>query len=241
MTVALDLPAVDRRYGLTLAPETTKPVTARPAHADEARPQRQVDQTLVDDLSKDVLANLPVTMTFAATDAAGQTGHSQPLKTILPGRRFFDPLAAALIEMRRDLMWNRANAVRVDQVLKAVSNRPEGFIRNEKAYLRLRVLIRDLDTKAATLTPAARDEMVEELWQISLMVEEGDLASALERLKRAQDRVEEAIKNGASPAEIDALMKEMQDALNDYMRQQAETEWQAARQRKPRRMARARP
>ena len=39
----------------------------------------------------------------------------------------------ALIEMRRDLMWNRQNAPRVAQVLKAITNEPEGFIRNEKA------------------------------------------------------------------------------------------------------------
>lgn len=221
VVIALDLPATDRRYGLTIAPEDAKPVTLD-LPMPMKRDRRKVDQTLVDDLSKDLLANLPVTMTFAASDAAGQTAQSQPLQTTLPGRRFFDPLATALIEMRRDLMWNRQNAPRVAQVLKAITNEPEGFIRNEKAYLRLRVLISQLDTKAATLDVPTRDEMAEELWQISLMVEEGDLASALERLKRAQDRVDEAIKNGASPDEIEALMQEMQDALNDYMRQQAE-------------------
>jgi uncharacterized protein (TIGR02302 family) len=221
VVVALDLPSVDRRYGLTLDPEDAKPITLD-LPMPIKRDRRRVEQTLVDDLSKDLLANLPVTMTFSASDAATQTAYSQPLRTTLPGRRFFDPLAAALIEMRRDLMWNRANAPRVAQILKAVSNEPEGFIRNEKAYLRLRVLIARLDSRASALDIETRDEMAEELWQISLMVEEGDLASALERLKRAQDRIDEAIKNGASPAEIDALMKEMQEALNDYMRQQAE-------------------
>ena len=221
VVIALDLPGTDRRYGLTILPEDAKPVTLD-LPMPMKRDRRKVDQTLVDDLSKDLLANLPVTMTFSATDAAGQTDQSQPLQTTLPGRRFFDPLASALIEMRRDLMWNRQNAPRVVQILRAVTNEPEGFIRNEKAYLRLRVLIAQLDTRAATLDPTTRDEMAEELWQISLMVEEGDLASALERLKRAQDRVDEAIRNGASPAEIEALMQEMQDALNDYMRQQAE-------------------
>ncbi|MEO6300972.1 MAG: DUF4175 family protein, partial [Paracoccaceae bacterium] len=186
------------------------------------RDRTKVDQVLIDDLSKDLLSNLPVTMTFTATDAAGQSGQSQPLAVVLPGRHFFDPLAAALIEMRRDLIWNRSNAVRVTQVLKAITNKPEGFIRNEKAYLRLRVVIHSLDANAATLDPKTRDEVVEELWQISLMVEDGDLADALARLKRAQDRLDEAIKNGASPAEIDALMKEMREALNDYMKQQAE-------------------
>ena len=147
VVIALDLPKADRRYGLTVAPEAANPVTLD-LPMPMKRDRRQVSQTLVDDLSKDLLANLPVTMTFSATDAAPQTARSQPLTTTLPGRRFFDPLAAALIEMRRDLMWNRSNAPRVVQVLKAVTNAPEGFIRNEKAYLRLRVLISQLDRTA---------------------------------------------------------------------------------------------
>ena len=69
-------------------------------------------ETLVDDLSKHVFANLPVTMVFAAVDAAGQEGTSAPYAVTLPGKRFFDPLAAALIEMRRDILWNRINAPR---------------------------------------------------------------------------------------------------------------------------------
>jgi uncharacterized protein (TIGR02302 family) len=218
--VALDLPATDRRYGLALEPEPVAPVTLD-LPMSMKRDRHEVKQLLVDDLSKSVLANLPVTLTLQVSDAAGQSGQTVALHTTLPGRRFFDPLAAALIEMRRDILWNRANTPRVTQILKAVTNQPEGFIRNEKAYLRLRTVITQLDSKT-TLDDTARDEVTEELWQISLMIEDGDLSDALERLKRAQDRIDEAIKNGASPAEIEQLMQEMQEALNDYMRQQAE-------------------
>ena len=35
---------------------------------------------------------------------------SEPYLTELPARRFFDPLAAAVIEQRRDLLWSRENA-----------------------------------------------------------------------------------------------------------------------------------
>jgi soluble cytochrome b562 len=41
-------------------------------------------------------------------------------------------------------------------------------------------------------------------------------------MKRAQDRLDEAIRNGASPAEIDRLMKEMRQALENYMNQEAQ-------------------
>ena len=219
--IMLDLAATDRRYGLAGAPEDQAPVILdlpRPVTGNRA----EYSETLIDDLSQHVFANLPVTLVFSATDAAGQNGEAQPLSVILPGKRFFDPLAAAIIEMRRDLLWSRSNAPRSAQILKAITHRPEEFIRNERAYLRLRVVMRQLDAEKANLAAARRDEMAEELWQIALLVEEGDLASAMQRLQRAQDRLDEAIRNGASPEEIDKLMQEMRQALNDYMRELAE-------------------
>ena len=221
VVIALDLPALDRRFGLQAPPEMHDPVTLdlpMPITGDRAK----FTETLIDDLSKHVFSNLPVTMTFTVADAALQAGMAEPLHVTLPGKRFFDPLAAALIEARRDILWNRSNAAYVVQVLKAVTNRPEGFIRNERAYLRLRVALRRLDTEAKTLTTASRDEISEELWAIALLVEEGDLASALERLRRAQDRLDQAIQNGADPAEVQQLMDEMRQALNEYMKQLAE-------------------
>jgi len=220
VTIALDMAALDRRHGLMVDPEPQEPVVLDlPLPITGAR--ADYTETLIDDLSKHVFSNLPVTMTFAVTDAAGQIGRAAPLQVILPGRRFFDPMAAALIEMRRDLLWNRSNAARSAQVLRALTHRPEDQIRNERAYLRLRVVMRQLDAdKAASVE--ARDEMAEELWQIALLLEEGDLATARERLQRAQDRLAEAIENGASKEEIDELMAEMREALNDYMRQLAE-------------------
>jgi len=221
VTIALDLAAINRRYGLAPDPEPVEPVVLDlplPISGDRAR----YTETLIDDLSKHIFANLPVTMTLAVTDASGQTGVAEPLQVILPGRRFFDPLAAALIEVRRDILWARGNAPRSTQVMKAITHRPEDVVRNERAYLRLRVVLRQLDAAGTALDMTARDEMAEELWQIALLIEEGDLASARERLQRAQDRLSEAIENGASSEEIDELMAEMREAIADYMRQLAQ-------------------
>ena len=221
VVIALDLPAVNRRYGLVAEPETRDPVTLdlpMPITGDRAK----FTETLIDDLSKHPFANLPVSMTFTVADAALQAGIATPVMTTLPGKRFFDPLAAALIEARRDILWNRSNAPTVVQILKAVTNRPDGFIRNERAYLRLRVALRRLDTESRSLTVSVRDEIADEIWEIALLVEEGDLASALARLQRAQDMLDQAIKNGASPDEVARLMDEMRQALDDYMKQLAE-------------------
>ncbi|MES2145592.1 MAG: TIGR02302 family protein [Pseudomonadota bacterium] len=221
VTISLDLAAVDRRYGLAVEPEPRDPVVLdlpMPIRGDRA----DFKETLIDDLSQHPFANLPVKMVFSVTDEAMQVGTAMPLKVVLPGRRFFDPLAMAVIEMRRDLLWSRQNAPRAAQILKAVTNAPEGFIRNENAFLRLRVALRRLDAASAALTPELRDELAAELWAISLMFEEGDLASALERLRRAQDKLDEAIRNGASPDEVGRLMQDMREALNEYMRELAE-------------------
>jgi uncharacterized protein (TIGR02302 family) len=221
VTITLDTAKIDRRHGLRVDPEPVEPVVL-----DIPLPRKgkraELTATLVDDLSKHVFANLPVSMVFTVTDAAGNEGTSAPYEVTLHGKRFFDPLAAALIEMRRDILWNRINAPRAVQILKAVTNRPEGFIRHDRAFLHLRVLMRNLEAKEASLSTEDRDKMAEELWKIAFMVEEGNLQDALDRLQRAQDRLDEAIKNGASPEEIDQLMKEMQQALNDYMRELAE-------------------
>jgi len=221
VTISLDLAKVDRRHGLRPDPEPVEPVVLDlPMPLSGKR--TEITETLIDDLSKHVFANLPVTMVFAAVDAAGQEGLSDPYSVNLHGKRFFDPLAAALIEMRRDILWNRINAPRAVEILKAVTHRPEGFIRHDRAFLRLRVLIRDMEAKQVSLKVEDRDAIAEELWTIALMVEQGNLQSALERLQRAQDRLAEAIKNGASPEEIEQLMREMQQALNEYTRELAQ-------------------
>lgn len=227
VTIAPDLAAIPRRYGLAAEPDARAiaPVTldlALPARGK----RREVVAVLEDDLSKSVLSNLPVTLAFAVADGAGQWGRAEALHLTLPGRRFFDPLAAAIAEMRRDILWSRRNAARAAQVLKAVTWRPEDAGTNAGAYLRLRAVISRLDAAALPegLSEADRDVLAEELWSIALLVEDGDLDSAREALRRAQDRLDEAIRRGADPAEIADLMQAMREALDDYLRELAENQ-----------------
>jgi uncharacterized protein (TIGR02302 family) len=221
VTISLDLAKVARRHGLTVDPEEIAPVVLdlpMPVKGNRA----EFTELLVDDVSKSILANMPVTMLFEVSDAPGQAGAAAPYAVTLPGLRFFDPMAAAVAEMRRDILWNRSNLSRATQILKAMLYRPEDLSRSESAVRRLRVLTRELDRQESPLTTEKRDEIAEELWQIALIFETGDLSSALDRLQRAQDRLEEAIRNGASPEEIDELMKDMQQAMRDYTRELAE-------------------
>ncbi|TDX27743.1 TIGR02302 family protein [Rhodovulum visakhapatnamense] len=220
-TITLDLARADRRYGLAADPDPREPLVLdlpMPISGD----RRQFTETLVENLSEHPWAGLPVRIELAAEDALGQRGVSAPVEMVLPGRRFFDPLARAVIEQRQALLWARANAPEVAQILRAVSYRPDEIFRNESAYLQLRVAIRRLEASAAALTAETQTELAKALWDIAVLIEQGDLSDAAERLRRAQERLAEAMKNGASDAEIAQLMDELREAMQDYMRQLAQ-------------------
>lgn len=220
-SIALDLAKVDRRYGLAIAPEPREalvidlplPISGNRAAFSDA---------LIEDVSKHPFANQPVQIRLTATDAQNQTGTADPLSIILPGKRFFDPLAATIIELRRDLLWSRENGPRAAQIFKAITHLPDDLMRDETTFKRLMAALKQLNTTAASLTAEQRDALADELWEIALLVEEGDLASARERLARAQERLNEAIRNGADPAEIQELMEELRAATEDYMQLLAE-------------------
>ncbi|WP_425043244.1 TIGR02302 family protein [Primorskyibacter sp. S87] len=217
--IRLDLAALNRRHGLRADPDPRDPVELDlplPIAGD----RREFEEKLIEDLSQHPWAHLPVTVTLTAEDAAGNQGMTTPFGTLLPARRFFDPMAGAIVEMRRDLLWARSNAPRVAQVLRAVSHRPESAFRSETAYLRLRVILRRLETFTRYgLKPEQQDEIAEALWDLAILLEEGDIGDALERMRQAQERLSEAMKNGASDQEIAELMQELREATEDYLRQ----------------------
>ena len=219
----LDLEAVDRRFGLATEPEPREPhVLDLPLPISGNR--AEFTELLIENASKHPWANLPVKLSLTVEDGLGQTGQSETRELPLPGRRFFDPLAAAVIEMRRDLLWSAENAPRTLQVLRTISHRPEGFFRNQRAYLMLRVAMRRLEAGIAEgpLDPALRDELSEALWEIAVLIEDGGLSDALARMERAQERLSEAMRNGASPEEIAELMDELREATDAYIRQLAQ-------------------
>ena len=221
--IALDLPNVERRYGLAPEPEPRADIELE-LPFPFTRDRREIEGVLEEYLVRHPWAGLPVSLTFGANDAAMQVGLSEPEFMVLPARRFFDPLSAGLIEMRRDLLWTRENAKRIAQVLRAMAYDPKGDFRSETDRERVRALIRRLETLSGLdrLTPELQEELADILWDLAVAIEEGNLSDALERLRRAEDRLEQAMRDGASPEEIEQLMQEFREALNDYIRQLAE-------------------
>lgn len=217
--ITLDLAAVDRRYGRVLDPEP-RPVLEVPLPLPLSGSRAEFTEALVENFSLHPWANLPVKLELEVVDGAGQRGLSETEALVLPGRRFFDPLAAAVIEQRQALLWNRDNAQSIGQLLRAMSHLPKGLFRKEVQYLRLRAVLRRVEAFGRYgMTDDQQAEIAQVLWDLAIEIEEGDLDDARERLRRAQERLEEAMKNGASDQEIAELMQELREATEDFMRQ----------------------
>lgn len=218
--IRLDPTRADRRHGLTIDPEPRDALVLdlpMPFRADRA----DFTEVLLEDLSQHPFANLPVSLMLTVTDEAGQIGTVSYDIPRLPGRRFFDPLANALIEMRRDILWSRENAPRAAQILRAMTWAPEAGL-DEGIYLQIRSAIRRLESGVDSIAPETRDQVAEILWAAAMALEVGDLDDALERLRQAQERLSEAMRQGASDEEIAQLMQELREAMDDYMQQLAE-------------------
>lgn len=219
--ISLDLLNVDRAHGLLAEPENHPQIMLQ-LPMTITRDRAQFEETLTENFSEHIFANLPVVLQMQVEDSLGQTGQSAPIKMTLPGRRFFDPLASAIIEQRRDLLWTRENATRVERLLRAISWLPDDIFRGEGTYLSLSFIIRDLANLGSQMSDQKRDEIAQALWELAIELEDGDLEDARQRLARAQERLNEAMRNGASQEEIAELMQELRDASQAYLRQLAQ-------------------
>ena len=216
--VRLNLAEVDRRYGLAAAP-ASQPDIELPLPLTISGDRSNFNDTLVENLSKHVWAHLPVSFVLEVEDFRGQNGLSASLEMELPARRFFDPLAKALMEQRRDLLWSESNRRPVAQILRAISQQPEQVFRDPEDGLILTKIITQLEESPTRedLEPSA-----ELLWLLALEVEDGDLDQAVEKLARAQDKLAEAIKNDATREEIAQLMEKLRQAQRGYFKELAE-------------------
>ena len=173
------------------------------------------------ELAKHAWAGRKVRMTLIAKDHAGQTGRSKSIDLRLPERWFRNPLARAIIEQRRHLMWDSRNRNDVLFALNAISKDPEDFFKKSMgAYLGLRSAYHRLRQPP---TEKRLQSVAEQLWQVAVRIEDGNLTAAERRLRDAQDRLSKLLQDkNASSKEIAKAMEELRQALADYMKQLAQ-------------------
>lgn len=222
LDITLDITQVDRRFGLALEPEQVDNLTGELPLPFNARTS-DFSGVVEEDFAKHVWAGLPVAVNLTATDAGGNTGRIDPLTAELARKRFFDPLSAALVDVRRQLLWNRQNAERGIYLLRAVTYKPTDSFSRNKAFEMTHEAILELEAYGdVALSDQTRSEVSELLWAAAILIEDGDVNDAKERLKRAQERLAEAMENGATEEEIAELMEELRQATQDYIKELGE-------------------
>lgn len=171
------------------------------------------------DLTEHVWAGSSIKLTLVATDDAGHTASSETKTLVMPERPFANPLARAVIEQRRLLALDANAKPRVFDLIDAITLRPEDTFDNMSHYLAIM-------SARSRLKLAGNDDQLRSevayLWEIALGIEEGNLSAAEKRLRQAQQALQDAIKNGASDQEIEKAMKELREAMNEFLQEFAE-------------------
>ena len=134
---------------------------------------------------------------------------------VLPGRNFSNPLALALLELRRNLALDARAAPRVTEFLDAIATEAEAFIDNATVYRRASML------RYRRIASARNDDDLRAalplLWEMALAIEFGDLSDAERKLRDAQEALSKALEDGASDFEIAKLTDELRKAMQEYL------------------------
>ncbi len=223
LVIRPDLSRVDRWYGLLPDPVVPDAII-RDLPMPFSNDRTKVKDTYTEDFSKNLWAHLPVDMVLEVTDGAGQTATVVLDPQNLPARSFFDPLAAGIAESRRDLLWSSENDLRVSQVLRAMTHKPDaGMFASSSGYLLTRSTIRRMGYQMQDgFDDVERAEITELLWLVATLIEDGDLSGAEARLRRAQERLAQGLENGATDEEMAELMDELREATDEYLQQLAQ-------------------
>ncbi|MGN6765425.1 MAG: TIGR02302 family protein, partial [Rhizobiaceae bacterium] len=171
------------------------------------------------DLTDHPWAGTMVRLTLKAKDDAGHESSSETKLVELPERPFTNPLARALVEQRRILALDANKKRLVLDMMDAITLRPEDTFTNMGHYLA--IMSARTRLQMASTDDQLRD-VVAYLWTIALGIEEGNLSAAEKRLRQAEQALQQALKNGASDQQIEKLMKELRQAMQDYLREFAE-------------------
>ncbi len=171
------------------------------------------------DLSEHPWAGAKTILTLNARSTSGLIAKSPVVEVTLPQRRFVNPLAKALVELRRELALDPdRNAPRVGAALAALRLGPEVFEISPRVFLNLAGLV-------SQLAEAQGDDdlklVVTELWALALSLENGDASQALKDVRSAEDKLREALKNNASPEELKKLTQDLRDAAKRFMSEMA--------------------
>jgi len=172
------------------------------------------------DLTAHPWAGLEVTAKLIARDAAGQTGESETANVTLPQRLFQNPLARALITIRRGLSLHPEDRDTAVNGLDAMLMGPDEFHGDLGAYLNLGAIyyLLEFDHSAQAIDQAQR-----RLWELALHLEEGQTertAKALDEARQAaRDALDKATRDPTNEnrSELERRLQALRDAIDRHM------------------------
>lgn len=197
------------------------------------------------DLAAHPWAGLEVEAVMVVRDGAGQAGRSPPHRLVLPERDFTDPVARAVIEQRRFILWARgvwarapaagptvtlADAARLETGPAPIERAPAPLRRAEAlmtATLETPDLLPDAASRLALATARARLRAADTLararsvapllWALALRLEAGPAGDAEAELQAARDALASALRRGAGGEELSELMDRLRAAVRNRL------------------------
>lgn len=152
---------------------------------------------------------------LVAADAIDQVGRSASLQITLPEREFRHPMAQLIVAERKRLGLEGLDVARsVSGSLRELAGRRDLYGGDIVVFLGLTLTARRLGTEP---TEPKLEDALDLLWDMALRLEDGALSIAEKQLRQAEQALMDALARNADSTEIDRLMRELQEAMNQYL------------------------
>ena len=167
----------------------------------------------VQDLTANPWAGLPVIATLVAKDAPGQRSTSAEAGFVLPERPFKNPLARAVLDIRKRLSLAPEDHAQAASDLSALADAPDAFDNNTSVYLALSSTASLLDRSGE---PADITEAQSRLWSLALQLEDDAVARTAQAVQAAKEALRQSVQKGDKTdmeRKADELRREIQKHL----------------------------
>ena len=206
---------ITRRDDTSETPETIEYGVAMPSRAPT-----EFQTKSVRDLTAHLWAGLPARLQVSAVDVAGQTTRTDEIDFVLPERTFQHPTARAIIAERKKLI-DPSDSVRAEVAagLHLIAFAAGRY--NEDVVIMLGLTMAASRLRHDT-SEKAIPAVTELLWELALRLEDGGLSIAERNLRRAEERLMEALREGMDSPEVEQLLNELEDSLRQFLAEMAQ-------------------
>ncbi len=170
------------------------------------------------DLTANPWAGLPVIATLAAKDAPGQRATSAEAGFVLPERPFKNPLARAVLDIRKRLSLSPEDHGQAAADLSALADAPEAFDNNTGVYLALTSTASLLERSGE---PADITEAQSRLWSLALQLEDDAVARTAQAVQTARDALQRSVEKG-DKTDMDRKADELRREIQKHLQALAE-------------------